>query len=129
MAAVLGRLPVCLHHHRHRVPAEIRFEATLESAIARILRFTSGGNTVDVRGIRLKRQISAAASRVVNEPFQDEVCTLSTVRLQQRVNGLEPLLCFNGVEIVQLWNVSHTDSLLRCFARQMRWRPRKLSRA
>src|SRR6201999_3415394 len=93
---------------------------TFEGAIARIFRFASGGNTVDVRGIRLKRQICAAASRVVNEPFQDEVCTFSTVRLQHRANGLEPLLSFNGVEIVQLWNVSHADSLLRCFARQTR---------
>ncbi len=107
MAAVFGRLAICLHHHRHRVPAEIRFEATLEGAIARIFRFASSGNAVDVRGIRLKRQVCAAASRVVNEPFQDEVRTFCTMRLQQRVNGLEPLLSFNGVEIVQLWNVSH----------------------
>ena len=37
VAAVLGALPVRLHHHGHRVPADVRLEAPLDRAVARIL--------------------------------------------------------------------------------------------
>ena len=81
VAAVLGGHAVGLHHHRHRVPADVRLDAPLERAVARILRLAAGGNGVDVGGVRLERQVGAAAARVVDQPLQQEVRTLRAVRL------------------------------------------------
>ena len=57
MAAVLGTLAVRVHDHRHRVPANIGLDPTLDRAVARVIRLLPGGNRVQVSGIRAIRKI------------------------------------------------------------------------
>ena len=66
---------------------------------------------VDVGRVRLERQVGAGAARVVDEPLEQEVRALRAVRLQHRVDGLEPFLRFDGIEIFELREFCHTRNL------------------
>ena len=123
MPAVLGGQAVRLHDHRQRVPADVGLEAALERAVARILLLLSRGDGVDVGRVGLERQVGARAARVVDQPFEQEVRALRAVRLQHRIDGLEPLLGFGRVEIFELREFCHQS------ARMRRARPRMVAQA
>ncbi len=62
MAAELGRRLVGAEHHRQRVPAHRRAQLVLNGAVARMRRFLSRSNRVDVRRVRRERQLGAAGA-------------------------------------------------------------------
>ena len=102
MTAVLRGDPVGLHHHRHRIPADVRLDAPLEFAVAGIVRLVSRRDAVEVSGVGSERQVSAGATRVVDQLFEQIVRTLGTVRLEHRVDGLQPLAGFTRIKVVFL---------------------------
>ena len=127
VSAVLGGRAIGLQHHRQRVPADVRLDAPLERAVARILRLAPGGDGVDVGGVGLERQVRAAAARVVDEPLEQEVRALRAVRLQHRIDRFEPLPRLHGIEIFKLRRFGHALCSRCARLRTMRRRGRGLT--
>ena len=104
-------LPVGMDHHRHRVPAQVSLDPALERAIAGILDFLARRDRVDVGGIRLERQVRAAAAREVDDALEQVVGSLGALRLQYRIDGLEPLARFAGIGIIDLGRFEHLGAI------------------
>src|SRR4029077_7528731 len=110
VAAILGRGAIGLQHHRQRVPADVGLDTPLERAVTRILRLAPGGDAVDVGGVGLERQVGAAATRVVDQPLEQEVRALRAVNLEHRIDRFEPFPRLDGIEVFQLRRFGHAIS-------------------
>ena len=112
VAAVFARHLVGVQHHRQRVPADVRLDAALEFAVARIGRLVAGRDRVDVGGVRTERKIRAGAARVVDQLLEQVVRALGALGLENRVDRLDPLACLDGIEVFELHDFRHTNPLL-----------------
>ena len=86
VAAILRAHAVRMHDHRDRVPADQRFDAPLERAVARVRFLARDMDRVDVGGVRLERQPGAGAARVVDKPVEQEMGADRSVDLEHRVD-------------------------------------------
>ena len=102
MTAILRGDPVGLHHHRHRIPTDVRLDAPLEFAVAGVVRLVSRRDAVEVRGVGPERQVSARAACVVDQLLKQIMRALGTMRLEDRVDGLQPLAGLARIKVVFL---------------------------
>jgi hypothetical protein len=107
VAAVLGALPIGLHDHRHGIPADVCLDTLLERAIAGILDLLSGRDRVDVRRVRLERKVRTRAPREIDHALEQVLRALRALRLEHRVDGLEPLAGFDGIGVFELGSFKH----------------------
>jgi hypothetical protein len=70
-----------VHDHRHRIPADERFDATLDGAITRVLHLVARRNRIDVSRVRLERQVRAGAAGEIDQLFEQEVSSFGALRL------------------------------------------------
>ena len=90
------------HHHRHRIQTDVRLDAPLEFAVAGVVRLVSRGDAVEVSGVGPERQVSARAARVVDQLLEQIMRALGTMRLEDRVDGLQPLAGLARIKVVFL---------------------------
>ena len=100
-------LPVGMHDHGHRVPAQIGLDAAFERAIARIFEFLPGRNGVDVGRVRLERQVRTGTAREIDDALEQVVCPLGSLRLQHGIDGFQPFARFGGIGVVDLGRFEH----------------------
>ena len=110
VAAVLGIRAIRLHHHGERIPAHVGLVAPLERSIAGIVRLLRLGNRIEVRGIRLERQIRAGAAREVHQFLEQKMRALRTLRTHDRIDRLEPLLSFGGIDVFERRLLRHRNA-------------------
>ena len=110
VSAVLRADAIRVDDHRDRIPANQRFNAPLESAIARIRLLARDVNRVDVGGVWLEGKPRAGATRVIDEPVEKEMCAVGAVDFQHRIDRLEPFPGFERIDVVALGAVSHSES-------------------
>src|SRR5712692_11682606 len=91
---------VRLRHHDHRVPAAERADALLQGVVAGRALLEVRRNRVEVGGIERERNVSARATRLVDELFQQIAGALGALALEHRLQRIEPLLCLKGIGIV-----------------------------
>ena len=115
VAAELGRLLVRAQDHRDRVPADERADATLHRGVTRERRLFVGVDRVDVGGRPDVLDGGALAARALDYSLDQIMGTLGAVLLHDGVEGLEPLLSLDCVDI------SHC---LADYPRRRTWQPR-----
>src|SRR5882672_5504611 len=91
---------VRLRHHDYRVPAAERADALLERVVAGRALLQVRRNRVEVGGIERERNVSARATRFVDELFQRIAGALGAFVLEHRLKRIEPLLYLKGIRIV-----------------------------
>ena len=72
-----------------------------------ILLLLARRDRVDVRRVRLERQVRTGTAREVDQPFQQEMRPFGAVRLQHRIDRFEPFPGFFGIEIVKPGGFGH----------------------
>ena len=101
VAAVFGIRAVGVHDHGKRVPAYVRLVAPLQRAVAGIIRLLRLGNGIEVGGVWFERQVRAGSPREVHQFFQQKMRALRALRTQDRIDGLQPLLGFDGIDVFE----------------------------
>jgi len=99
VAAKLRVRAVGAHHHGERVPAHDGRNAGLDLQVPRELRLLGERDRVLVRRIEDRRQRHAPRARVVEELAQQEGGALAPFRLDQRVEGVQPLPGLGGIGV------------------------------
>ena len=99
MPADVGVL-VRAQHHRHCVPADVGAQLVLDGLIAGNAHLQVGGNRVDVRRIRGKRQVRAGLPRRLDQLLDQEVRAVGTFGRQHAGQRIEPFAGFLGVGIL-----------------------------
>jgi hypothetical protein len=84
--------PIRLDHHRHRVPANDRPDATLDRGVPGAARLVALGDRVDVGGVRAVGKMGPLAPGAANQPTDEVVGALDPLVLEDRVERFEPLL-------------------------------------
>ena len=107
MAAVLRALAVRMHDHRHRVPANIGLDPTLDRTITRIIWLLTGGDRIQVSGIRAIGKIGAGPARVVDDSFDQEMRPFGSVRFEYRLDRLDPFTGFQRVLVLKFLALGH----------------------
>ncbi len=100
--AELAGLPVGLHHHGERVPADERADAPFDGRIAGGVFFTGLRDGIEIGGVGRVGEIRAFPSRLVDEHLEQVVRPLDAVALNDRVERLDPLLCFFAIDVGNL---------------------------
>ncbi len=109
MAADVGVL-VGAQHHGQRVPTRIGTDAVLDCVIARRVFFLRRRNGVDVGGVGAEGQISARASRFVNQSFQQVMGAVGALLLQNGFQRIQPFLRFLGIVVGESVHGGHLGS-------------------
>ena len=107
VAAVLRALAVGRDDHGERIPADIRLETPLDRAVAGVRPFLRRADAVHVCRVGLERQVGTRPAGVVDHPLQQIVGALRAVHLEDRVDGLEPFLALERVDILDLLIFAH----------------------
>jgi hypothetical protein len=81
-----GALAIRLHDHRGGIPANVSLELAFDGTVARVGLFLANADRIDVRGVRLEREVATGAARVVRQPFKEEMGPFGTMGLQHRVD-------------------------------------------
>ena len=119
VAAVFRILAIRLHHHGERIPAYVSLVAPLEGSIARIVRLLRLGDGIEVGGIRLERQVGTRAPREVHQFFEQKMRAFRTLRAQDGIDRLQPLLRLDGINVFERRLLSHKCTRPRVL---LRWR-------
>src|SRR5690606_36799433 len=72
----------------------------LNRSIARIRRLLADGNGVQVRGIGTIGQRRTRSTRMIDHALEEIVRALRAMDAKYRIDGLEPLLSFLGIQVV-----------------------------
>ncbi len=107
-ADAVGRL-VRLHDHHRRVPTNERSDAPLDELVAREPRFGFAGNGVDVRGRDGGGEADLCLAGAVEERGEDVPGPRLAVRVDDRVERVEPLLRLFRVGVRKLVDVAVED--------------------
>ena len=99
MAPKLGGQPVGLNDHGHGVPAHEGADAPLHGPVPGEALLLLDRDRIEVGGVGAVGQVGPGAPRLVDEPLQQEVGALHPLLLQHGLEGVQPLLCFLGVDI------------------------------
>ena len=99
VAAQLRRLLVRAQDHRDRVPADERADAALHRGVPRERRLLVGGDRVDVGGRPHVLDRGALVARTLDYALDQVMGPLRAVLLHDGVEGLEPLLSLDCVDI------------------------------
>ena len=107
MAAVFRTLAVRMHDHRHRVPAYIGLDPALDRAIARVIRLLTGGDRIQVSGIRAIGKIGAGPARVVDDPIDQKMRPFGSMHFEYRFDRLDPFTGFQRVLVLKFLALGH----------------------
>src|SRR5258708_19488429 len=92
---IVGLVRLC--HHDHRVPAAEGADTLLKRVIPWRALLQVRRNRVEVGGIERERNVSARATRLADELFQQIADPLGPLALEHRLQRVEPLLCLKGI--------------------------------
>src|SRR5690606_1195218 len=81
-------------HYHHGVPADDGADATFHLQIARVSRFVTGRDGVDVVAIRLGSHVHTAHAGFLGQLFKNELSALRTLFTQQGFQRGKPLQRF-----------------------------------
>ena len=95
MAADPAHFPIGTDHHGHGIPANDRFDTSLDLSIARENRLLLPGDRVDIRGISGKRDADALLLRTHLQQAKQLTHPLLPLGLQDIVERLAPLGVFD----------------------------------
>ncbi len=101
VAAQFTRLAIGPHHHGQRVPTDQRTQPPLHLRIAGHLGLAVHRNAVDVFGGRHEGQMSTGATGELHQSFQQMVRAFGAIRVDDRLQRLQPLAGFGGIEVVR----------------------------
>ena len=90
------------NHHDGGVPADARTNTTLEVFVAREPRFLFARNRVDVRRRHRGGEAHLVCARMVEQPRQQIPGAGLALRVDDRIERLHPLLCFDRIDIGKL---------------------------
>ncbi len=93
-------LKVGAHHHRQCVPADQGANAALHEQVARHLGFTGNGDGVAVRRGDAVGQGGAATCGQFTHPGHQVVSAVFTLAVEDGLEGVQPFLGFDGIEIL-----------------------------
>ena len=112
-ADALVRL-VRFDHHRGGIPADQALDAALDVRTAGHRHLVVGGNRVEVRSVGGERQLDAVLGGVDGQVAQQPRDFGGPAGLQHIIEGLEPFVRFNGIELRRIFrsNVSHGPKFL-----------------
>jgi hypothetical protein len=103
-------LLVRAHDHRQGVPPDEALDAPLDVGAARHEDLLVGRDGIDVGRIGGERQVDAVLGGVNRQLAQEPRDFCRSAALENVIEGLEPLACFDGVEFRCIFwsNVSHS---------------------
>ena len=107
VAAQLRRLLVRAQDHRDRVPADERADAALHRGVPRERRLLVGGDRVHVGGRPHVLDCGALVARTPDYALDQVMGPLGAVLLHDGVEGLEPLLSLDCVDIGHSEQTTH----------------------
>src|SRR5205823_2367659 len=85
--------------HGHGVPADQALDAPLDVAVAGEGRLLAGGDGVDVGGVGGEGQLDALADGLVLQLGQQVAGPVGALRLEDRVERVEPLARLGNVDV------------------------------
>ena len=109
--AQLGREPIGLDHHRHRIPAHQRADAPLQRQIARKGLLGLDRDGVQIGGVGAVGQIGARAPGLVDQAFEQEMGALDALVLQHGLERVEPFLSLLRIDIGLMGHVASRETL------------------
>ena len=107
VAAQLRGLLVRAQDHRDRVPADERADAALHRGVPREWRLLVGGDGVDVGGRPHVLNCGALVARTPDYALDQVMRPLRAVLLHDGVEGLEPLLSLDCIDIGHFEQTTH----------------------
>src|SRR6202030_2962818 len=90
-------------------------------AVAGVIRLLRLGDGVQIGGIGLEGQVGARAAREIHELFEQKMRAFRTPRTHDRIDGFEPLLRFDGINVFERRLLSHKCTRPHVL---LRWRAR-----
>src|SRR5579863_2453458 len=124
MSAIFAGLAIRLHHHGHRIPADVGLDAPFERAVTRIFGLRRDRNGVHVRSVGSEGQIGTGAARVIDQPLEQVVSPLRSFGAQHRIDRCDPLAGLDRIQVGGRSDVVHVDILVLSAPRRPRTRAR-----